>query len=306
LVLCQVPWLELEFDRKSIPIEDHTGRIFCVCIGEPNDDGQPGEQKWSKATEDVEGQMKEAREQCSFDFKDLHHRRGPFPALAAGVSFGGGQQVPGNLTHNRANREVLRKLLSHPSFVRISKFVNGAFATWFPKLYKYYHGTLGALFERDEALERIFLDSVWTAISFNFGPATWCYRHTDWGNLAFGVCIITNVGKFDSTRGGHLVLWECGIVIEFPPGTSIIIPSAVISHSNLPIQPHEVRYSFTQYAAGGLFRWAEHGFQKEKSYTEGLSVAERAAEEVRRAARKDFGLSLFSTMDELRAMALQG
>jgi hypothetical protein len=35
-------------------------------------------------------------------------------------------------------------------------------------------------------------------------------------------------------------------------------------------------------------------------------VAERAAEEVRRAARKDFGLSLFSTMDELRAMALQG
>jgi hypothetical protein len=78
-----------------------------VCIGEPNDDGQPEEQKWSKAMEDVEGEMKEARVQCSFDSKDLDHRRGPFPALAAGVLFGGGQEVPGNLTHNRANCEVL-------------------------------------------------------------------------------------------------------------------------------------------------------------------------------------------------------
>ena len=51
--------------------------------------------------------------------------------------------------------------------------------------------------------------------------------------------------------------------------------------------------------------WVEHRFQKEDSYTKGSSAAERAAEEVRRAARKDFGLSLFSTIDELRAMALQ-
>jgi hypothetical protein len=87
---------------------------------------------------------------------------------------------------------------------------------------------------------------------------------------------------------------------------SIIIPSAVISHSNLPIQPHETRYSITQYAAGGLFRWVEHGFQKEGSYAMGWSrsAAERAAEEAHRLARKDFGLSLFSTMDELRARSM--
>ncbi|KAF8240778.1 hypothetical protein L208DRAFT_1230720 [Tricholoma matsutake] len=86
--------------RKSIPIEDHAGWIFCVGIGQPNDNGQPEEQKWSKAMEDVEREMKETREQCSFDSKDLDHCRGPFPALAAGVSFGGGQVIPGNLIHN--------------------------------------------------------------------------------------------------------------------------------------------------------------------------------------------------------------
>ena len=46
----------------------------------------------------------------------------------------------------------------------------------------------------------------------------------------------------------------------------------------------------------------EHGFQKEAIHTKGLLVAELAAEKVRREQRKNFGLSLFSTMDELRAL----
>jgi hypothetical protein len=267
----------------------------------PNDDGQPVGQKWRKSMSTLAEYIEGARLQCSFAPKDLDHRRGPSPALAVGVSFGGGQPKPGNLAHNRPNRKVLQNLVRHPSVIRTSNFVNGAFATWFPKMYKYYHETLGSLYQQDEELERLFTDSVWTAMSFNFGPATCCYRHKDWGNLAFGVCVITSTGNFDPTLGGHLILWECGLVIEFPPGASIIIPSAVISHSNTTIQPHETRYSFTQYVAGGLFRWAEHGFQKEESYIKGLSAAELTAEEVRRQARKDFGLSLFSTMDELRA-----
>jgi hypothetical protein len=170
-------------------------------------------------------------------------------------------------------------------------------------MYKYYHDTLGRLYEWDDKLERLFPGSVWTAMSFNFGPATRCYRHKDWGNLAGGVCVITSAGEFDSMRGGHLILWECGLVIEFPPGAAIIIPSAVISHLNVPIWPHETRYSFTQYAAGGLFRWVEHGFQKEESYADGSLVAECAAEKDCREACKNFGLSLFSTMDELSANA---
>ncbi|KAF8236866.1 hypothetical protein L208DRAFT_1044925, partial [Tricholoma matsutake] len=76
--------------RKSIPIEDHTSRIFCVGIGQPDDSNQLEEQKWSKGMADVEREMEEASEQCSFDSKDLNHCHGPFPALAAAVSFGGG------------------------------------------------------------------------------------------------------------------------------------------------------------------------------------------------------------------------
>jgi hypothetical protein len=192
--------------------------------------------------EDAATEMQETREQCSFKPEDLDHCHGPFPALAAGVPFGGGKIILGNLTHNQSNRKVLQKLLHHPSFVCTSNFANGAFTTWFPKMYNYYYETLGSLYAWNENLDRLFPDSVWAAMSFNFGLATWCYRHKDWENLAFWVCIITSAGKFDSTCGGHLILWECGLVIEFPAGALIIIPLAVISHSNLPIQPHETRY----------------------------------------------------------------
>ena len=63
------------------------------------------------------------------------------------------------------------------------------------------------------------------------------------------------LGDFDPTKGSHLVLWECKLVIEFPPGSTILIPSAIITHSNVPIQAGEKRYSVTQYATGVLFRW---------------------------------------------------
>ena len=141
-------------------------------IGQPNDDGQPEEQKWSKAMEDVAMEMQETREQCSFKPEDLDHRCGPFPALAAGVSFGGRQIIPGNLTHNQSNHKVLQKLLCHPSFIRISNFANGAFTTWFPKMYDYYHETLGSLYAWNENLNCLFPYSVWAMMSFNFGLAT--------------------------------------------------------------------------------------------------------------------------------------
>ncbi|KAF8228435.1 hypothetical protein L208DRAFT_1291554 [Tricholoma matsutake] len=140
-----------------------------------NNDGQPEEQRWSKALAALDKEMEEAQAQCSFALKDLDHHRGFFPALAAGISFGGGQTMPGNLAHSRPNHKVLQKLLHHPSLIRISNFANGAFATWFPKMYKYYYDTLRPLYKWDDELEHLFLDSIWTAISLNFGPATWCY-----------------------------------------------------------------------------------------------------------------------------------
>ena len=52
--------------------------------------------------------------------------------------------------------------------------------------------------------------------------------HTDPGNLLFGWCAITTLGNFDPTLGGHLVLWDLKLVIEFPLGSTILIPSVTL------------------------------------------------------------------------------
>ncbi|KAJ7206089.1 hypothetical protein GGX14DRAFT_568544 [Mycena pura] len=79
--------------------------------------------------------------------------------------------------------------------------------------------------------------SVLAAVTFNFGPRTATLPHIDLGNLAWGWCFITTLGWSNPDLGGHLILWDLCLIIWFPPGCSIAIPSAIIRHSNTPIQP---------------------------------------------------------------------
>lgn len=90
------------------------------------------------------------------------------------------------------------------------------------------------------------------------------------------------------------------MVIEFPPGSTILVPSAAIAHSNVPIQRGEQRYSFTQYSAGGLFRWVDHGFQTEEQFRASLPAEVLEKELKKQNDQLAMGLSLFSTLKELR------
>ena len=58
------------------------------------------EQRWPKSKVALDEGMEAARAQCIFAPKDLDHRRGCFPALAAGVLFGGVLVTLGSLTPN--------------------------------------------------------------------------------------------------------------------------------------------------------------------------------------------------------------
>ena len=149
------------------------------------------------------------------------------------------------------------------------------------------------LYKDDPTLQRPFERCIYPAVTYNLGPRTVCERHFDSANLAFGWCAVTALGQFDSQKGGHLILWELGLVIEFPAGSTIFLPSAVVSHSNVPVAQAETRYSFTQYAAGGLFQWVESGFQTLKSQKKSLSTEQRMDFENKRKERWNMGLGLF-------------
>jgi hypothetical protein len=104
-----------------------------------------------------------------------------------------------------------------------------------PALHDYYRTTLEDLFTWDAAearvkhLTRNFLASfsVFSTATFNFGPRTITFPYIDFGNLAWGWCAITALGLFDPNLGGHLILWDLKLIIRFPPGSTILIPSAI-------------------------------------------------------------------------------
>ncbi|KAJ6586761.1 hypothetical protein B0H10DRAFT_1832028, partial [Mycena sp. CBHHK59/15] len=117
-------------------------------------------------------------------------------------------------------------------------------------------------------------------------------------------CAITALGIFDYTKCGHLVLWNYKLVLEFPPGTTILIRSTAIYHSNIPITSGERRYSFTQYTAGGLFRWVEHGYKTEEEYLAILSREEKKEGKCLGLERALEGADLFFTLAELKTMSI--
>jgi hypothetical protein len=163
------------------------------------------------------------------------------------------------------------------------------FATWAPKLHNWYATILEEILKLLPHVKRNFENSVFACATANFGPHTATFQHFDSQNLAYGWCAITALGSYDYTKGGHLILWESQIVLEFPPGCTILIPSASISHSNIGILEEEKRYSFTQYTAGALFRWVNQ--------TKRSSVSQEEDENTEKYILN--GLSLFSTHDEL-------
>lgn len=144
---------------------------------------------------------------------------------------------------------------------------------------------------------RPIANSVFAATSFNFGPDAVSYEHTDSGNKANGICPIFCTGTFDPVTGGHLMLRQLKLAVEFPPGSLACIPSATLRHGNVAIRRGEQRESFTQYAAGGLFRWVSYGFRSWDDLQEDAAGLARELET--RKTRWLDALKQFSTVQSL-------
>jgi len=148
-------------------------------------------------------------------------------------------------------------------------------------------------------IRRNYEGTAFASITINFGPRTVSLPHRDWANLSWGWCSISSLGDFDPEKGGHLVLWDLRLVVQFPPGSSITIPSAMVRHSNVPISSGETRYSIAQYSASGLFRWVDNGFMKDSDWLKKASEEDVERRENARSTRWKDGLKMLSHLSEL-------
>ncbi|KAA1474035.1 hypothetical protein DENSPDRAFT_780795, partial [Dentipellis sp. KUC8613] len=242
-------------------ILDNQDRVIAVLVGCPvEDDKRPPQQRWHATTQRVAELLESVRKRPAFA-RDAPHRRGSYVAVNAGISYGGGQKAPGTLKHTAAKRAAILDLNNDPDVRRIAHFTSDAMASYFPKAYAHTHESLQALAGSQPDVNRNFSRSVYPTLCYNMGPSTVALDHNDCNNSPDVPCSVTALGNFDPDKGGELYLWELRLIIRFPPGSSILIPSASLRHGNLPIQDGERRYSITQYCPGGLLRWVQHGFR---------------------------------------------
>jgi hypothetical protein len=213
------------------------------------------------------------------------------------------------------HKKIFNKLIANEDIRRIAGFQSskcifvygprsvftlklGCFQWFAPKLYEDYVTNLSSFFERHSNLKRNFTNSIFTAATFNLGPHTVCIDHLDCHNKWNGWCAITAGGTYNPIFGGHLVLWDLKKIIQFPPGSTILLPSATVRHSNTPVRPHETRVSFTQYVAGGIFRWVKYGFRTGVTLkAEDKAEMQRLDEE--QELRWEEGLEKYSKLEEL-------
>ncbi|KAG8214224.1 hypothetical protein J3R82DRAFT_11021 [Butyriboletus roseoflavus] len=127
------------------------------------------------------------------------------------------------------------------------------FAIYAPKLYKEYTDHLDPLFESYPHLRKPFQNSIFPTCTFNCGSRVVAVEHVNSTNVLFGFCAIFACGSYDPRKGGHLILFDLGLVIEFPPGSTILVPPGTLRHGSVTIQANETRQSFTQYCPNDLF-----------------------------------------------------
>ncbi|KAJ7799450.1 hypothetical protein B0H14DRAFT_2388030, partial [Mycena olivaceomarginata] len=291
--------------RKTHVILDRRGRIIGILIAPP----LPGED-WGPVVRAATAAMRAARENMTFPAAASQHRRAygdGFPTATRGFSFGTGREEVGNIKASSAqNAAAMEELLTDPSIIRMATYPLPHLQALCYPIFADYHETKRALLKKNPHLHRTFSRSPFTAVTANLGPASVSPPHLDGRNKADGMCLIGALGDFNADKGAHLVLWDYGLMIRFPAGCSSMIPSAVVTHSNTPIQEGEERYSLIQYSAGGLFRWVANGFKSDRSWLSSATEEDLEQREEERKARCATAVKKFSLWKDVKVSNYSG
>lgn len=98
-------------------MDPKTHKIFAVAVGRPDDAA------YDAAYEEAYAAMLKAGQEGAFTEEELSHRRGEFPAVNVGISYGHGAQAPHNLrTHHHT--AMLQDLLHNPGVTRMANFAS--------------------------------------------------------------------------------------------------------------------------------------------------------------------------------------
>jgi hypothetical protein len=140
-----------------------------------------------------------------------------------------------------------------------------------------------------------FAGSIYPAVTLDLGPFPIALGRRLHRNAPAVPCTITNLGNFDATRGGHLILFDYGLVIEFSPNSTAQILSGCVRYANTAISGGEYRAAMTQYMSAGLSRHVAYGFRPHDA----LPKDEAQALAADGPSRRERVLGMLSTLSSL-------
>jgi len=104
--------------RTTIPLVDREGRIVAILAGHPDDPN------WVVLHLHAADCLEEARKQGGEERKKCSARRGEFKTMRCGVSHGGGQTQPRNLSNTPKDEKILSWLNGEGVFNRFAGFAS--------------------------------------------------------------------------------------------------------------------------------------------------------------------------------------
>ncbi|KAJ7026220.1 hypothetical protein C8F04DRAFT_894827, partial [Mycena alexandri] len=96
----------------------------------------------------------------------------------------------------------------------------------------------------------------WAAATFVLGPRP---RTTLDDEHIMSWSALTALGTYDPRHGGHIILWDLGLLVRFPPGATILLPRALLRYSFVEIGPGETRHLLIQHTPAPVLNLTENG-----------------------------------------------
>ncbi|KAJ7475644.1 hypothetical protein FB451DRAFT_1173673 [Mycena latifolia] len=267
--------------RLTIPILNSQHQVIAVLGGMPHD-----VTGWKTVTEGTAALLHERAAWIQLTDEWLHHchAQDTFPAIRCGWSHGSGQLEPGELCNNATNTWLSDELLQHKHFRHLAHFANSA------------DGAPHSMEAVNAAeLHRQHL----CCLHLQFWPTSDLRVPSQLHQSLVGVMHDHGPGRFRPRFGGPSHSMGFAAHHTLPPWLHHP-PSALIQHSNVSIQSHEYRASFTQYTAGGLFCWVQNSFKTDEDFQADSIKEEKAACKMEDGRCWAEGMKMFSVIDDLQ------
>ncbi|KAJ3575947.1 hypothetical protein NP233_g763 [Leucocoprinus birnbaumii] len=306
--LIKAEYKRIEWDGITPqPFVDSQERVIAVLAGRPDtSDFLERTQRLFDKMNQIASKISSSKK--TFTDLEVNHFRGDYPAVNVGITPGQGAEKP---SFTMPHEEEMKELLEDEDFQKLVKFHSFLVCMWSPPMYQRFRDCLGKLLKHKslgKKLKSIAPADVYPRVAVNFGPKAWTNRHRDPKDYALAWCIVQSFGRFNPKLGGHVVLDDLRLFIEFPAGSCILLPSATLLHGNLPVRVNqgETRASITQYFPGGLLRYVDHGFKLQSTIKHASRKIQEEAARVRHELWKKDRSDMFMTVRELVQISSSG